>query len=165
MVSAQYEPAQERLAWWLTAAHVVGLGVLWGTLAVVKALNPRQFIEFVSTTVTGGTAGVVLAWLLIGLEGTLAVLLFSGMISPTRARLALKISCVAALALLGVLLFGKSVAACGCFGKVVAATRLRRAVVAGVMLYIGGSALSALPKSMAMPAPPRVRHIPASHGE
>lgn len=119
------------------------LGIVWGLVGVAKVLAPTALAAYLAnrhslepSTANGFALGLGCSEALLGLA-----LALSAWIPRPRAPL-FAVSLVAAVAATAeVLLTGVEAHGCGCFGRLIVATRSRRLVVAGTVVALSSLGL------------------------
>jgi uncharacterized membrane protein YphA (DoxX/SURF4 family) len=115
------------------------LGLVWLVLCGVKLASPTTFQRYLAGDVGFGLqVGVALAWIVILLEGLLGCVLVTPGCRGKRAATLLS-TLFAFVVLLYVCAFSGTSEVCGCFGTAIQASRARRLIVAGAILFLSAS--------------------------
>lgn len=125
-----------------SSIYSVLAGGLWLSLGAAKLLDPAEFHRYLARLLGTGALSAIVSWMISGGEVAMGTwMIAGGLWKRNRAGVLLWCSSSAALATVFIGLFHSPDVPCGCFGSSIEATRDRRLVVGGALLFLSLAAL------------------------
>lgn len=121
--------------------HLWALASVFIALVWAKLHAPREFVEYLRSRGWGESAAWLAIAVILALESALALSCLVGSRQSVAFRLAIGGAVTFGVVTLTIALLSQS-NACGCFGKLAEATKLRRAIVSLGILYLSLGSLA-----------------------